>query len=103
MGRPTAVEHSRGARFRGSRPFGDSATATNIAGRTADLANQKVFVGTGDPAVDTGEVEAWRSDTVSAFVGHTSEGDHYVHHTHRGTVAALTGQVSERTNDAIAS
>ncbi|GAF43317.1 thioesterase II family protein [Rhodococcus wratislaviensis] len=63
----------------------------------------KAFVGTGDPAADTGEVEAWRSDTVSAFAGHTSEGDHYGHHTHRGTVAVPTGQVSERTNDAIAS
>ncbi|ANS31115.1 hypothetical protein R1CP_32460 [Rhodococcus opacus] len=63
----------------------------------------KAFVGTGDPAVDTGEVDAWRSDTVSALVGHTSEGDHYVHHIYRGTVAALMGQVPERTNDASAS
>ncbi|UZG60407.1 hypothetical protein [Rhodococcus opacus] len=60
-------------------------------------------MGTDDPAVDPGEIDAWRSDTASAFASHTSEADHGVHHIHRGTVAVLMGQVSERTNDAIAS
>ena len=65
--------------------------------------SDKVFLGIDDTAVDPGLIGAWRSDAASASASHTSEVDHGVHHIHRGTVAALMGQVPERTNDAIAS